>query len=106
MEEILKVKLFEEYLARKEVPIEQSVILQELGTLLKWEYRELFNIYLSSFQKKDYYNSEKEITCKIEKEGDILICREKKVIFQHEKLLNLLIVLCDLVEEILPVGSV
>ncbi|MFI3201966.1 MAG: DUF4176 domain-containing protein [Eubacteriales bacterium] len=100
------MKLYAEYLERKEVTIEQSRILQELGALLKWEYEEVFSLYLSCAQNKDYLDSAKGIEYQIVADEDVLMCHGKRVVFKHKELLELLAVLCDLVEEILPVGSV
>ena len=102
----MTMELFIEYLKQQNIATDQQEILIELGTVVQWEHEEIFLLYLSCFRKKDYAKAEKKISCQIGVEKDVLICNEKQVIFQHEKLLKLLAVLCDLVEKILPMGTV
>ena len=100
------LELFTEYLQKKNVATEKQEILLEIGTVFQWEYKEIFLLYLSCFCKKNYAKENKKILCQIGLEEDVLVCAEKKVIFQHNELLKLLAVCCDLVEKILPLGTV
>ncbi len=100
------MELFIEYLKRNKISKTKQEILVEVGTLLEWEYNDILELYLLCFRKEDYSKPEKNIAYKAELEQDILQCAEKCVSFQHEELLEVLAVLCNFVQKVLPVGSV